>query len=269
MRFVLFALSGFGDCLSVSSVVVAYLKLVAINCGSLREMGGFKRKREDTMYPGIAFTVGNLARTQQATSCLIEAIQPLLLSEETPQGDNETSLSDLLRSELGELRATKRTMQSGGDLCKGVAYVKILTTTGKRPSELVYELLSNDKNKLPAYISRLMPFDFVTSPHVRNATEVIIARVKPFFEAIAEPTMWNMRFSKHSNSSVDQRKLLDVLIEQIPDRHEPSAMAADWTILIDVTPVMCGMSIVKDFEKLGDYNINKLAKQRELDLDQD
>jgi hypothetical protein len=40
-----------------------------------------KRKREDVMSPGIAFTVGNLARTQQATSCLIEAIQPLLIAE--------------------------------------------------------------------------------------------------------------------------------------------------------------------------------------------
>jgi len=218
------------------------------------------------MSPGIAFTVGNLARTQQATSCMIEAIQPLLLAEEAVE-DETVSVSDLLGAELGVLRANKRKLQSGGDLCKGVAYIKLLTQNGKKPSQLVHELFSNEKNKLPAFVSRVIPFDFVTSPHFRNASDLVVARIAPFFEAIETPTTWNMKFSKHAMSSVDQRQILDVLIKEIPERHEPSVMAAEWTVLIDVTPAMCGMSVVRDFEKLAEFNVNKISKLRELDLE--
>ena len=217
------------------------------------------------MSPGIAFTVGNLARTQQATSCLIEAVQPLLMASD--DGPTKLSLSEALGAELGELRANKKKLQSGGDLCKGVAYVKIQTSTSLRPSELVHALLSDEKNKLPAYVSRIIPFDYVTSPHFRNASDLVTARIKPFFESISSPTTWNMRFSKHAMSSVEQRQILNVLLSEIPERHEASVMDAEWTVLIDVTPVLCGMSVVRDFEKLAEYNVNKLAKLRNIDSD--
>ena len=215
------------------------------------------------MSPGIAFTVGNLARTQQATSCLIEAVQPLLL--ESVEEPTSMSLSEALGAELGELRANKKKLQSGGDLCKGVAYVKI--QGAMRPSQLVHALLSDEKNKLPAYVSRIIPFDYVTSPHFRNASDLVTARIKPFFESITLPTTWNMRFSRHAMSSVEQRQILDVLLTEIPERHEASVMDAEWTVLIDVTPVLCGMSVVRDFEKLGEYNVNKLAKLRHIESD--
>jgi hypothetical protein len=225
---------------------------------------GFKRSRVEVMMPGIAFTVGNLARTQQATSCLIEAIQPLILAhDEQPRGNGST-LSDALQEELGELRASKKQIRSGGDLCKGVAYITVQCgNANKRPSELVHSLLSDEDNKLPAFVSRIIPFDYVTSPHFRNASDLVIARIKPFFESIIKPTTWNMKFSKHAMSSIDQNEILSVLIDEIPARHEPSVMGSEWTVLIDVTPVLCGMSVVSDFERLCEYNVNRISKLRE------
>jgi hypothetical protein len=195
-------------------------------------------------------------------------VQPLLLAGQSLSEDAGLPLSDALGAEIGELRAAKRKLVSGGDLCKGVAYVKLLDLSGKMPSQLVHDLLSNSQNKLPAYISRIIPFDFVTSPHMRNATDLVSARIKPFFENLVEPTTWNMKFSRHAMSSVDQGQLLAALLNEIPERHEASVMSGEWTIIIDVTPVVCGMSVVRDFEKLCEYNVNKLAQLRNLETDE-
>lgn len=219
-----------------------------------------KRKRYETMYPGVAITVGNPGKIPRAVSCLMQALQGVQQDEK--EGHCRIgSISDLLGAELEDMRANKKKFQSAGDLCRGIAYIKF-ANEGVKPSELVHRLLEDESRPLPPFISRIIPFDYVSHPHYADATGIVVREIKPFFEGIEKSTTWTLKYSKHAMSSVDKSKLLQVMIEQIPDRHEPTVMGAEWTILVDVTPVICGISIVRDYEKFCEYNVAKLVQQR-------
>ena len=236
-------------------------------------MGVGKRKRYESMFPGFAFTVGNPSRIPQATSCLIQSLQSVLSDTKESVTENGKSLSDLLAEEMDEIKSNKKRLQSAGDLCRGIPYIKLSQPCVYKPSQLLHMLLSDTKYPLPAYVARVIPYDWVTHPHLSNATNLIIKEIKPFFESIHQPSSWNLKMGKHSMGSIDKAKLLEVLIDHIPDRHEPSVMSAEWTLLVDITPVMCGMALVRDYETLFEFKIGKLQDERNkaigLDLDQE
>jgi hypothetical protein len=240
---------------------------------------------------GVAFTISTPSKTARATSQLIDCLDRIydkLAAQTGGEGQGSSSSSgrdglepqafaEELANELEMLKKTPKRFKSGGDLCRGVAFVKCnFGSSSIRPSQLVWNLLNNTETVLPSLCSRLVPFDFVCPPHPRNFEDLIRAHVKGYVMELfkgsegseltgdsdfaGDKYTWRLEYNKHNMSSLPKSEVLKVLMEELPG--SPAVMGAKYHVLVDVNPGICGVSVVSDFERLENYNVLKVLQQR-------
>ena len=220
--------------------------------------------------PGVFFTVSNPSKLQQASRSLVALLSPLCRISDSDEeskdveAKNDTSVSDMITAELNALKAKTHKIWYAGELCRGIGH--IVTKKPLTPSHLIHSFFTNDLPAMPPlFISRILPVDWTCAPNQKSFTAVMLPLIRTSFKSFSEDVTWKVVFEKHSLTDMTKEALIDALHDCIEARHEVSIYEPQISILIQVTTQVCGVALVKDFDKFEGYNLRKfiLARSRE------
>ncbi|CEL91679.1 unnamed protein product [Vitrella brassicaformis CCMP3155] len=157
-----------------------------------------------------------------------------------------------------------------------------------RPSELAWKLFDRTVNTKVAnsrFINRLLPIDYICRPHMENFTRLarqLIPRhftpapAKPQAEegkadgesaAVAAPPppsapesfcTWKCEFNARSMKTIARKDVYAAIEELIDKRHKVNLTNPDRTILVEVNPRFCGVSVLREWSRFEGYNLGKL-----------
>lgn len=247
--------------------------------------GAGKVKRLTGELPERAFVVSSEtpAMCQKATK---EAIALLMAVVETspsadrlevkaegseaqqPRNGTHKSVSEALESELRELRgedeeggvqaAKKRRISFLGEVTRGVAILscprKADAPDFPAPSQLVESVFQEHRKGTGLvhdvrFVVRLLPLDFVCSPHLSNFRTAAAASLPTAFASVPPGATWYLAWFGRAMSTIKREDALVVIKEVLkPLGLELSVSDAEHMIIVEVNPALCGFSVLRDFD---------------------
>lgn len=218
--------------------------------------------------PGLLFTVSNPSKLQLAANSLLalcdshysQADESVLTTDEIPESDN-VNISDAIEQELSQLNASKRNFKYLGELTRGIGLLSFPRKT--TPSDFVFTLLSGDLPSVPPmFVSRIIPIDWVCAPNQVSFESVIVPLVKAKFASFTDDITWKLELDRHGLTNITKESAIECLHSVIDPRHEVSIFNPDVVVMIQVTTQTCGVSLLRGFDKLCNYNLRKLILER-------
>ena len=230
-------------------------------------------KQGQSRNPGIFFTVSNPSKLHPASNSLLSLLSPLCKSSATDddailsnalENSTELNVSDIIARELSTLKSNSRQVTYSGELCRGIGYI----TTKKPivPSQLISSLFTSHLPQVPPlFVTRVLPADWVCAPNLKSFLAVIVPLISSEFKLFTTDVTWKVALEKHGLSDISKDEVIKVLHEQIDPRHEVSIHEPEITVVIQVTTQLCGVSLVKEFDKFESFNLRKfiLASKQE------
>ncbi|KAL0638091.1 hypothetical protein Q9L58_002871 [Maublancomyces gigas] len=91
--------------------------------------------------------------------------------------------------------------------------------------------------------------------------EVVAKEVlKPYFHEGQEGVKFCIRPTTRQHNVLDRDQVIKVVADIVGPKHKVDINNHDVLILVDIYKNMCGMSVVRDFEKLKRYNLSEILK---------
>eukprot|EP00928_Gymnodinium_smaydae_P012222 TRINITY_DN14442_c0_g2_i1.p1 TRINITY_DN14442_c0_g2~~TRINITY_DN14442_c0_g2_i1.p1 ORF type:complete len:335 (-),score=65.23 TRINITY_DN14442_c0_g2_i1:41-1045(-) len=198
------------------------------------------------------------------------------------------SVNDLLAAELKELQTERETEFSTRERicfhcepCRGVAIIccpqkSQADSTFPMPSALVnniFERYAKDSNgELSAvrFLARLVPLDFVCSPHPKNFAAAAVASLPGAFSRIGakEGSTWYCSFNCRAMSTIKREDVLVACKDVLrPLGYDMEVSEADYIVVVEVNPALCGFSVLKaaDYENsMQQCNLQKVCSISQL-----
>lgn len=222
-------------------------------------------KGPKTRTPGVLFTVSTPSKLEQSANGILALfdISFGLTNDDSPQKLSEQyseTVSDAISQELARLSASKPRYRFACELSRGVGFIAFPDDI--LPSEFVRAtLLATLPGIPPLYVSRIIPIDFTCAPNITSFETVMIPHMRSFFESVPDQT-WKIVFDKHGLTNLTKERIVEMAQANIPERHEVSIHAPDTVIMVQTTQALCGMSFMRDYDTLCEYNIRKLITTR-------
>lgn len=231
-----------------------------------------KRRRADFAIGecGVFYTTVAPSATMKARADLIQ------LLEDAAAQDAEASSGAAagLDAELAELKdSSKRFAGVTQEVAKGTGFIKFGgpdagTPKGDIPSVLVARVLEKQRaeflNKGFAPTSRLLcrvlPIDHTCKPHLKDFKELAQAVLPAHIGAqAAEPTVWALEFRARNTSTLTKTTVLEVIDEIADKKHTVNLTDPKKMILVEVSPIFCGLSIIPRWSEFKKYNLASLT----------
>ena len=214
---------------------------------------------------GILFTTSTPSKIQQSANTLLGILDALFDRDAEVQfnAPNATasSVSDAISEELSQLSRVSKRFWFGGELSRGIGLIGV--QRGSVPSDVVHQvLLGKLPGQPPMFLSRIIPIDFVSAPNIQSFSNTLLPVIKSHFESLSLDHTWKLVLDKHGLTNISKEGLLQLLQEVIPERHEVSIHEPEIVVMVQITQRMCGVSFLKDYDLLCEYNIRKLILQR-------
>ncbi len=264
--------------------------------GSWKKGDAFRRKAEASCFRGFLFTVDiprNIRKAGGDIECLIADPEidpgnepnPFLDNkvEEEVDNDEDEENNDVaaeLAAELAELRGEKKGENDGDnkgkkvkrqrplyktlDCCKGVGFVQIREAGREKglskysPSVRFHTAITQrlaEERPISRCLGRVHPIDRATKPHLEPLTELFKEHLKAMMPT---PCSWNLVFTARNMNTIKKSDVIKAINETLGVEYDVSSCDADVTILVDVVPSFAGFGVVKDYEKLKEFQIKQI-----------
>mmetsp|Transcript_63311 Transcript_63311/g.100032 ORF Transcript_63311/g.100032 Transcript_63311/m.100032 type:complete len:344 (-) Transcript_63311:18-1049(-) len=220
--------------------------------------------------------------TKEAQRLLASALEVLWQPKEAePAAQEKLSVSDALEAELRELRGADATdakaggrprIKFYGEVTRGVAILacpsESVVPDFPRPSVLVSSVFDAQKEEsgpCARFVVRLLPLDAVCAPHLSNFRTAAAASLPKLFASARSGASWYFSYFGRAMSTIKRDDALQVLKEVLaPLGYEISVSEAEYTVLIEVNPSLCGFSVLRDYEgSLHECNLQRVSRQRD------
>eukprot|EP00931_Biecheleriopsis_adriatica_P104305 TRINITY_DN78989_c0_g1_i1.p1 TRINITY_DN78989_c0_g1~~TRINITY_DN78989_c0_g1_i1.p1 ORF type:complete len:320 (-),score=89.05 TRINITY_DN78989_c0_g1_i1:12-944(-) len=252
------------------------------------DAGGFKRRGLGGPAPqrAVLVTSGTPSQcpkaTREATRFLesaLEALRPAA-SEEQAAETAGRSIGESLEAELQALRGEegakppKRPIRFHSEVSRGVA---LLSCPGSEedpqfptPSELVSQVFAKQRQSgadcsAARFVVRMAPLDYVCSPHLKNFQATAAAVLPKALAGAKEGAGWYCAFHGRAMTTITRQDVLTTLKEVLaPLNLDLSVSDAEYMIVIEVNPVLCGFSVLQGYEgALHECNLQKACREFE------
>ena len=230
-----------------------------------------RRTIQSDRTPGVLFTVSVPSHMKQSTNAILSLFDAATARSSDADRASvtplESTVSDAISVELAQLSTKRRAgYRFSAELSRGIGLIAF--SGNHSPSDFVHEVLKAELPRVaPMYVSRLIPMDFTCAPNIVSFEAVMIPQIQAYFREGADQT-WKIVFEKHGLTNITKDKIIELTQAVIPDRHEISIQKQDIVVMIQTTQSLCGLSFLKDYECLCEYNIRKLiASRNEADQD--
>ncbi|CAE7304175.1 ABC1K7 [Symbiodinium natans] len=220
----------------------------------------------------------------QCSKATREAIRLLEAASEAlrkaPEAKEETpaarSAGESLESELQALRGDgaakppRRPLHFYCEVSRGVA---LLACPGEEavdfpsPSALVQRVFAQQRDgghdvQAARFVCRMAPFDYVCPPHLKNFQATAAAVLPGALAKAREGAGWYFAFHSRAMSTIKRDEAMGVLKQVLaPLPVELSVSDAEYMVVIEVNPVLCGFSVLQDYEGLlHECNLQKACE---------
>ncbi|EER10698.1 THUMP domain-containing protein, putative [Perkinsus marinus ATCC 50983] len=215
---------------------------------------------------GVIITCNLPNRVKTATRDIIRlfelhwaAINPDADKKSTSE-EGTANVSESIEAELAELKEEKnRLFRFGGDVCRGVVFIRFEAGVTMKPSEFVHSLLKSKDLTAPSNVCRISPLDIVRAP---NPDSLKVMGEKFVAEHLGKESQgtetWKMEINSRNMSNMKRQMVLDLVSPFVDDdKHAVSIVGAELTLLVEVNQLLCGMSLCREFEPLNKYHVGK------------
>lgn len=214
--------------------------------------------------PGVLFTVSVPSKLRYGANCILsifDAANPTaVVSDASVSVPQSSSVSDAISLEISQMSEKKLKYRFSSELSRGIGLLAF--PSDLLPSEFVHMVLMSHLPAIsPLYVSRLIPLDFTCAPNIVSFEAVMIPHIQSHFEACPDQT-WKVVLDKHGLTNITRDNVISLAQTVIPERHEVSIQCPDTVIMIQITQTLCGLSFLRDYEALCEYNIRKLIALR-------
>lgn len=231
-----------------------------------------KRRRADFAIGecGVFYTTVAPSATMKVRLDLIS----LLDDAAAESAEVSSGASAGLDAELAELKESgKRFTGVNQEVAKGTGFIKFGgpdagSPGGDIPSVLVARVLEKQR---AAFLSkgfasssrllcRVLPIDHTCKPHLKDFQELAQAVLPAHVGAhAAEPTVWALEFRARNTSTLTKAAVLKVIDEIADKKHTVNLTDPKKMILVEVSPLFCGLSIVPRWSEFKKYNLASLT----------
>ncbi|CAE7866314.1 ABC1K8 [Symbiodinium necroappetens] len=212
-------------------------------------------------------------RTETMAKWLKDAFNPIT-AEDTPAA---RSAGESLEAELQALRGDgsakpqKRPLHFYCEVSRGVA---LLSYPGEEedlnapsPSELVQRVFVQQRDggqdaQAARFVCRMAPLDYVCAPHLKNFQAAAAAVLPGAFAKARDGAGWYFAFHSRAMGTIKRDEAMSVLKQVLgPLPVELSVSDAEYMVVIEVNPVLCGFSVLQDYEHLlHECNLQKACE---------
>ncbi|OLQ07485.1 hypothetical protein AK812_SmicGene9097 [Symbiodinium microadriaticum] len=221
----------------------------------------------------------------QCSKATREAIRLLEAASESlrqvPEAKEDTpaarSAGESLEAELQALRGDgsakpqKRPLHFYCEVSRGVA---LLSYPGEEedlnapsPSELVQRVFVQQRDggqdaQAARFVCRMAPLDYVCAPHLKNFQAAAAAVLPGAFAKARDGAGWYFAFHSRAMGTIKRDEAMSVLKQVLgPLPVELSVSDAEYMVVIEVNPVLCGFSVLQDYEHLlHECNLQKACE---------
>ncbi|KAF4661090.1 hypothetical protein FOL47_006849 [Perkinsus chesapeaki] len=183
-----------------------------------------------------------------------------IVADDDGGGGGGVNISDSIEAELAEIKEDKnRLFRFGGDVCRGVVFIRFEAGVTMSPSEFVYSLLKSKDLTAPSNVCRISPLDIVRAP---NPDSLKVMGEKFVADRLGKDSTgnetWKMEVNSRNMSNMKRQAVIDLVSPYVDgDKHEVSIVSAELTLVVEVNQLLCGMSLCKEYEPLHKYHIGK------------
>jgi len=226
--------------------------------------------------------------TKEAQRLLTDAFEALQASTATGNiaevavAQEKSSLISELEAELQELRgdgatAAKRPrIRFHGEVTRGISVLacpqKADSPNFPAPSVLVESVLATQRRESTSrFVVRLLPLDYVCSPHLSNFRDAVRKHLPVAFAGMKEGTCWYIACFFRAMATIKREDVLSICKEVLgPLGMDLSVSDAEYTIMVEVNPSLCGFSVLRDYENgLHECHVQRACRAKEDDDDDD
>lgn len=251
--------------------------------------GSFKRHKVGPMpLRAVLVTSRTPSQTQKATREAIRLLQGVLENgEDTAPNEHlgagaagtagARSVGESLEEELQALREDvkpkARPLRFYTEVSRGVT---ILSVDGQRaPSQLVVDLFERQRaagreGQAVRFVVRMAPLDVVCSPHLKNFQAAAAAELPKLLKDAREGAGWYCSFHSRAMSTIKREDVMAALKDIMkPLKLDLSVWDAEYMVVIEVNPVLCGFAVLRDYEGgLYECHLQKASEEFENCADQ-
>ncbi|KAI5842508.1 hypothetical protein DFP73DRAFT_479854, partial [Morchella snyderi] len=124
------------------------------------------------------------------------------------------------------------------------------------PTEIVHALLSGKVQSQSMWTHRLTPISRTGKATPEVLEEIAREVLKPHFhEEGQEVVKYAIRPTSRNHNVMSRDDIIKKVADIVGPKHKVDLKNYDVLILVDIYKNICGMSVVRDFEKLGKYNL--------------
>lgn len=239
--------------------------------------GSFKRHKVGPMpLRAVLVTSRTPSQTQKATREAIRLLQGILENgEETAEPEllasAARSVGESLEEELQALREDvkpkTRPLRFYTEVSRGVT---IISVDGHTPSQLVVDLFERQRaagreGQAVRFVVRMAPLDVVCSPHLKNFQAAAAAELPKLLKDAREGAGWYCSFHSRAMSTIKREDVMAALKDIMkPLKLDLSVSDAEYMVVIEVNPVLCGFAVLRDYEGgLFECHLQKASEEFE------
>lgn len=220
----------------------------------------------------------------QCSKATREAIRLLEAASESlrqvPEAKEDTpaarSAGESLEAELqalrgdGSVKPQKKPLHFYCEVSRGVA---LLSYPGEEdlnapsPSVLVQRVFAQQRDgghdaQAARFVCRMAPLDYVCAPHLKNFQAAAAAVLPGAFAKARDGAGWYFAFHSRAMGTIKRDEAMSVLKQVLgPLPVELSVSDAEYMVVIEVNPVLCGFSVLQDYENLlHECNLQKACE---------
>ncbi|CAJ1328429.1 unnamed protein product [Effrenium voratum] len=244
--------------------------------GKDKGRGGEKKLRRAGPMPSRAVLVTSHTPSlcQKATREAIRLLDSALGEGEErldePLDGERRSVGQSLDAELEALKAQPRRkrLRFHSEVSRGVALLAY-EPQQPLPSETVQKIfgLRKEANCPGArFVVRLAPLDFVCSPHLKSFQAAAAATLPNQFASARPGAGWYMAFHSRAMGTIKRDEAMQALKDILrPLDLDLSVSDAEYTVLVEVNPVLCGFSVLQGYEhELFECHLQKAFEDCEI-----
>ncbi|CAE7271813.1 ABC1K7, partial [Symbiodinium sp. KB8] len=135
------------------------------------------------------------------------------------------------------------------------------------PSELVQRVFVQQRDggqdaQAARFVCRMAPLDYVCAPHLKNFQAAAAAVLPGAFAKARDGAGWYFAFHSRAMGTIKRDEAMSVLKQVLgPLPVELSVSDAEYMVVIEVNPVLCGFSVLQDYEHLlHECNLQKACE---------
>jgi len=195
--------------------------------------------------------------------------------DEEVEAVKESSTLDALEAELAELQGSADSKGVGPtgkvrqrvhvhtEVTRGVTVLACpedkddAKATATAPSKLVEKVFASLRSQAQEdrpdvrFVVRMVPLDVLAPPHLKNFKAAAEKQLPAMMAAAGaeEGSGWYCSFNARAMNTLSQKEVLAVLKEVLaPLKLDLSVSEADFMIVVEVNPLLCGFSVLRGFE---------------------